>query len=57
MIISGGKKFYRYENAERRRHKTPRVWSSEFLGEGPSGHALRKSGEKSPYVDEFLGAR
>ncbi len=31
--------------------------SSEFLGEGPSGHALRKSGEKSPYVDEFLGAR
>jgi ferritin-like protein len=30
---------------------------SEFIGEGPSGHALRKSGENSPYVGKFLGAR
>jgi ferritin-like protein len=33
------------------------AWFSEFLGEGPSGHALRKSGENSPYVSKFLGAR
>jgi hypothetical protein len=33
------------------------AWFSEFLGEGPSGHALRKSGENSPYVGKFLGAR
>lgn len=32
-------------------------WFSEFLGEGPSGHALRRSGENSPYVSKFLGAR
>lgn len=33
------------------------AWFSEFIGEGPSGHALRKSGENSPYVGKFLGAR
>lgn len=33
------------------------AWFSEFLGEGPSGHSLRKSGENSPYVSKFLGAR
>src|SRR5215468_1481266 len=33
------------------------AWFSEFLGEGPSGHAIRKSGENSPYVGKFLGAR
>ena len=33
------------------------AWFSEFLGEGPSGHALRKSGENSRYVGKFLGAR
>jgi ferritin-like protein len=33
------------------------AWFSEFIGEGPSGHALRKSGESSPYVGKFLGAR
>ena len=33
------------------------AWFSEFLGEGPSGHALRRSGENSPYVSKFLGAR
>jgi len=33
------------------------AWFSEFIGEGPSGHALRKSGENSPYVSKFLGAR
>jgi ferritin-like protein len=32
-------------------------WFSEFLGEGPSGHALRRSGENSPYVSKFLGSR
>src|SRR3970282_46743 len=30
------------------------AWFSEFIGEGPSGHALRKSGENSPYVGKFL---
>ncbi len=33
------------------------AWFSEFLGEGPSGHSIRKSGENSPYVGKFLGAR
>ena len=33
------------------------AWFSEFLGEGPSGHSIRKSGENSPYVSKFLGAR
>jgi hypothetical protein len=33
------------------------AWFSEFIGEGLSGHALRKSGENSPYVGKFLGAR
>jgi len=33
------------------------AWFSEFLGEGPSGHALRRSEENSPYVSKFLGAR
>jgi ferritin-like protein len=33
------------------------AWFSEFLGEGPSGHSMRKSGENSPYVGKFLGAR
>lgn len=28
-------------------------WFSEFLGEGPSGHFLRK-GETSPFVSKFL---
>ncbi len=28
-------------------------WFSEFLGEGPSGHFLRK-GQYSPYVSKFL---
>ena len=28
-------------------------WFSEFLGEGPSGHFMRK-GESSPYVRKFL---
>lgn len=32
-------------------------WFSEFLGEGPSGYALRRSGENSPYVSKFLGSR
>ncbi|HZC00951.1 MAG TPA: ferritin-like domain-containing protein, partial [Gammaproteobacteria bacterium] len=32
-------------------------WFSESLGEDPSGHALRRSGENSPYVSKFLGAR
>jgi len=29
------------------------AWFSEFLGEGPSGHYLRR-GESSPYVRKFL---
>ena len=29
----------------------------EFIGEGPSGHALRKSRENSPHVGKFIGAR
>jgi ferritin-like protein len=29
------------------------AWFSEFLGEGPSGHYLRR-GESSPYVSKFL---
>ena len=33
------------------------AWFSEFLGEGPSGHALRKSGDNSPYVGKFIDAR
>jgi ferritin-like protein len=33
------------------------AWFSEFLGEGPSGHALRKSRDNSPYVGKFIGAR
>jgi ferritin-like protein len=28
-------------------------WFSEFLGEGPSGHFLRR-GENSPFVSKFL---
>jgi len=28
-------------------------WFSEFLGEGPSGHFLRR-GETSPFVDKFM---
>ena len=28
-------------------------WFSEFLGEGPSGHFLRR-GETSPFVSKFL---
>ncbi len=28
-------------------------WFSEFLGEGPSGHFMRR-GEKSPFVSKFL---
>jgi ferritin-like protein len=28
-------------------------WFSEFLGEGPSGHFMRR-GETSPFVDKFL---
>jgi ferritin-like protein len=28
-------------------------WFSEFLGEGPSGHYLRR-GDTSPFVDKFL---
>jgi hypothetical protein len=28
-------------------------WFSEFLGEGPSGHFMRK-GETSPFVSKFL---
>jgi len=28
-------------------------WFSEFLGEGPSGHYLRR-GETSPWVGKFL---
>jgi ferritin-like protein len=28
-------------------------WFSEFLGEGPSGHFLRR-GETSPFVRKFL---
>jgi ferritin-like protein len=28
-------------------------WFSEFLGEGPSGHYLRR-GETSPFVDKFM---
>ena len=28
-------------------------WFSEFLGEGPSGHFLRR-GETSPFVSSFL---
>jgi len=28
-------------------------WFSEFLGEGPSGHFLRR-GETSPFVGKFL---
>jgi len=33
------------------------AWFAEFLGEGPSGHSIRKSGENSPNVSKFLGAR
>jgi ferritin-like protein len=33
------------------------AWFSEFLDEGPSGHSSRKSGENSPCVSEFHGAR
>jgi ferritin-like protein len=33
------------------------AWFAEFLGEGPSGHSIRRSGENSPYVGKFLGAR
>jgi len=33
------------------------TWFSEFIGEDPSGHSIRKSGEISPYVSKFLGAR
>lgn len=29
------------------------AWFSEFLGEGPSGHFMRK-GETSPFVRKFL---
>jgi ferritin-like protein len=29
-------------------------WFSEFLGEGPSGHFLRR-GDTSPFVSKFLG--
>jgi ferritin-like protein len=29
------------------------AWFSEFLGEGPSGHYLRR-GETSPWVGKFL---
>lgn len=29
------------------------AWFSEFLGEGPSGHFLRR-GETSPWVGKFL---
>jgi ferritin-like protein len=28
-------------------------WFSEFLGEGPSGHYLRR-GETSPFISKFL---
>lgn len=28
-------------------------WFSEFLGEGPSGHFMRR-GETSPYVSKFM---
>lgn len=28
-------------------------WFSEFLGEGPSGHFLRR-GETSPFVGKFM---
>jgi ferritin-like protein len=28
-------------------------WFSEFLGEGPSGHFMRR-GETSPFVSKFL---
>jgi ferritin-like protein len=28
-------------------------WFSEFLGEGPSGHFLRR-GENSPFVSKFM---
>jgi ferritin-like protein len=28
-------------------------WFSEFLGEGPSGHFMRR-GESSPFVSKFL---
>lgn len=28
-------------------------WFSEFLGEGPSGHYLRR-GETSPFVEKFM---
>jgi ferritin-like protein len=28
-------------------------WFSEFLGEGPSGHFMRR-GETSPFVGKFL---
>lgn len=30
------------------------AWFQEFLGNGPSGHFLRPSGENSPYVSKFL---
>ncbi len=29
-------------------------WFAEFLGEGPSGHFMRR-GETSPFVSKFLG--
>ena len=31
----------------------PESWFSEFLGEGPSGHFLRR-GETSPFVSKFM---
>lgn len=33
------------------------AWFSEYLGQGPSGHFLRPSGENSPYVSKFLKIR
>ncbi len=33
------------------------AWFSEYLGQGPSGHFLRPSGENSPYVSKFLKVR
>jgi hypothetical protein len=35
----------------------PKARFSEFLGDGPTGLALRRSGENAPYVGKFLSAR